>query len=185
VSLQTWAPLAELHRDLKNLSLHSLENMLGSVDLAPPYQRQAVWGVRRRQRLVMSLLRGLSVGSITVNKRGTQFKEPGYEPYAPGNPMYAVIDGKQRWETVVMFLRDEFPAPRTWWPEESLSAVYEENEDGPYVRFSMLSKRGQNRFAARSIPFDEVTVPTIEAEREVFRLLNTGGLPQGEEDDDR
>jgi hypothetical protein len=180
-SLQTSEPLDRLHRNAYHLNVTSLVNWVEAhyVDFSPPYQRQAVWGVRRRRRLIMSLMRQLAVGGITVNKRG-----PGFGT-GMQSPVYAVIDGKQRWQTLMMFMTDGLLVPRSWWETNELTEAYEETEDGPYVRFSQLSQRGQWRFEGLAIPFDEVHLPSLEAEKEVFRLLNTGGLAQGEEDDDR
>jgi hypothetical protein len=185
--LHTAAPLPELHLNALNMNVGSLTGWArqGMVDFDPPYQRQPVWGVRRRQRLIKSLLMGLPVGAITVNRRDhSGFSAPGHVPgkSAP----FAVIDGKQRWQTLVMFGKDEFPVPRSWFGEKALSAVYEEDaEGGQWVRYSMLAMRGQTQIDMAALPFNEARVDSVEAEHEIFRLLNTGGLLQGEEDDDR
>lgn len=184
-SLQTSGPLERLVRNNYHLNVRSLVDWAQRhyVDFDPPYQRQAVWGVRRRQRLIMSLLRQLAVGGITVNKRGEKFSAPGFVPGK--SAAFAVIDGKQRWQTLRMFIDSELAVPRSWWAPEELTGTSEASADGPVVRYSQLSRQGQFRFDALALPFDEMYLDSLEAEEEVFRLLNTGGLPQGEEDDDR
>jgi hypothetical protein len=179
-SLQTPEPLQRLTRNAYHLNVHSLVDWAERhyVDFDPPYQRQAVWGVRRRQRLIMSLLQQLAVGGITVNKRDDRLTWP-------NEAAFAVIDGKQRWQTLLMFMRDELAVPRSWWDSSELTDAYEETPDGPHVRYSQLTQRGQFRFDALAIPFDEMYLKSVDAEHKVFRLLNTGGLAQGEEDDDR
>jgi hypothetical protein len=174
------APLQRLPRNNFHMNVSSLVNWASQhyVDFDPPYQRQAVWGVRRRQRLIMSLMRQLAVGGITVNKRSERH-------FGAGSAGFAVIDGKQRWQTLLMFMHDELAVPRSWWEAEELTEEYEETDDGPHVRYSHLTQRGRWRFEALAVPFDEMALTSLEAEREVFRLLNTGGLPQGEEDADR
>jgi hypothetical protein len=180
MSLQTSEPLQRLIRNNYHLNVSSLVDWAERhyVDFDPPYQRQAVWGVRRRRRLIMSLLQQLAVGGITVNKRNDRHSWP--SPAA-----FAVIDGKQRWQTLLMFMSDELTVPRSWWDASELGEEYEPGEDGPHVRYSHLSQRGRFRFEALAIPFDEMHLTSLEAERKVFRLLNTGGLAQGEEDDDQ
>lgn len=184
--LQTSAPLPELHLNALNMNVASLVGWVrqGMVNFEPPYQRQPVWGIRRRQRLIKSLLMGLPVGAITVNRRDHRgFRAPGHVngESAP----FAVIDGKQRWQTLAMFRDEEFPVPRSWFPEEALSAVYVEDDGGQWVTYSMLEMRGQVQIDTAAIPFNEARVNSVAEEEEIFRLLNTGGLLQGEEDDDR
>jgi hypothetical protein len=185
-TLHTNEPLPELRLNALNMNVGSLVGWVKQemVDFDPPYQRQPVWGVRRRQQLIRSLIMGLPIGSITVNRRdNSQFSAPGYVPHK--SPPFAVIDGKQRWQTLVMFQRDEFAVPRPWFDERALSAVYEEDEAGQWVRYSHLTMRGTTRIDMAAIPFNEARVTSVAEEREVFDLINFGGVPQGEEDDDR
>lgn len=184
-TLQTSEPLEELHKNQLNMNVGSLYSWArdGHVDFDPSYQRQPVWGQRRRRLLVYSLLRGLAVGSITVNYRNTAgFSAPGH--VRGESPTWGVIDGKQRWQTLVMFREGELSVPMSWWEPKALTGESEETEDGPYVRYSQLTMRGQVAFDSSTIPFDEVRVPSVEEEKRVFELINFGGVPQGEEDDD-
>jgi hypothetical protein len=186
MSLQTAAPIEELHKNQLNMNVGSLFTWArdGHVDFSPSYQRQPVWGHRRRRLLVFSLLRGLAVGTITVNRRGSaRFSAPGY--VRDKSPQWAVIDGKQRWQTLVMFRNDELSVPMSWWEPEALTGEFEETDDGPYVTYSQLTMRGQIEFDSSTIPYDEVSVPSVEEEERVFELINFGGVPQGETDDDR
>ncbi|MEV7675027.1 DUF262 domain-containing protein [Streptomyces sp. NPDC088752] len=185
-TLQTSEPLPELHLNALNMNVGSLVNWVrqGMVNFDPPYQRQPVWGLRRRRRLIKSLLMGLPVGVITVNRRdNARFRAEGH--VRGKSAPFAVIDGKQRWQTLAMFAEDEFTVPRSWFEEKALSAVYEEDGEGEWVRYSHLVLRGQTQIDMAAIPFNEAMVTSVEEEHEIFRLLNTGGLTQGEEDDDR
>ncbi|MFD8654976.1 DUF262 domain-containing protein [Streptomyces mirabilis] len=184
-TLQTAVPLEELHKNQLNMNVGSLVSWArqGQADFDPPYQRKKVWGLRRRRLLVYSLLRGLAVGTITVNRRDSaRFSAPGYERHK--SPAWAVIDGKQRWQTIVMFSVGELSVPMSWWEPKALTGEFEETDDGPYVRYSQLTMRGQVAFDSSTIPYDEVSVPSIEEEERVFELINFGGVPQGEEDGD-
>src|SRR4051812_21763659 len=64
------------------------------LNLAPAFQRQSVWRTRARQLLVQSLLDGVPLPSIFLYSRVGR----------GGAPVYDVIDGKQRLETMLLFL---------------------------------------------------------------------------------
>lgn len=97
-----------------------------------------------------------------------------FETEGPG---YAIIDGKQRVSTIVGFANDEFAVPAEWFPGERVV----ESKDG-MVTFSGLSPAGRRFFQNGNISCSETRVPTVEAEREIFDLINFGGVPQGESD---
>jgi len=70
----------------------------GNIDLDPPYQRRSVWTDKRRSLLIDSLIIGLPVPEIVLAEI----------PKHKGR--YAVIDGKQRLQTIVGFLfPNEYP----------------------------------------------------------------------------
>jgi hypothetical protein len=62
------------------------------INLEPGFQRQSVWTLRDRQRLIHSILSSYPVPSIFLYQRNHR-----------GRLVYDVIDGKQRLETVFMF----------------------------------------------------------------------------------
>lgn len=137
-------------------------------DLDTPYQRGSVWDEPRRQALIRSMLMGLPVGSVIVNRRGLNAQKA-----------YAVVDGKQRIETLRAFENDEFAVPRHWFEERDLE---EPDSSDPDVRFSGLSLIGRRRWENKPFSTLEASVKTIGAEAEIFRLINTGGVDQTPED---
>jgi 5-methylcytosine-specific restriction endonuclease McrA len=64
------------------------------LNLEPGFQRKSVWNKRDRQHLIESILDNYPVPSIFLYKREEN-----------GLPVYDVLDGKQRLETIFMFTR--------------------------------------------------------------------------------
>ncbi len=142
------------------------------LELSPPYQRGDVWGIRRRRNFIRSLLMGIPIPSIIVNDR-LMADFVGDRPEA-----FAVIDGKQRCTTILMFFADRFTVPSEWFEPYHVSTGKDE------VVYSELSIIGQRMFRGRGIAVSEARLGTLEDEQEVFELVNFGGIPQGERDDD-
>jgi hypothetical protein len=67
----------------------------GQLNLEPGFQRKSVWGRTDRRRLVQTLVEHCPVPSIFL-----------YERHEDGSVIYDVIDGKQRIETILMFLAE-------------------------------------------------------------------------------
>ncbi|MGI8547462.1 MAG: HNH endonuclease family protein [Gemmatimonadaceae bacterium] len=65
----------------------------GQLKLDPPFQRQSVWSLRDRARLIDSIVNHFPVPSIYL-----------YERKEGGQIVYDVIDGKQRLESILMFM---------------------------------------------------------------------------------
>lgn len=66
----------------------------GHLNLEPGFQRKSVWTISDRRRFIQSVLEGFPVPSIFL-----------YSRTEDGEPMYDVLDGKQRLETLFMFMR--------------------------------------------------------------------------------
>lgn len=65
--------------------------------IKPPYQRKPVWAARQKCMLVESILKGLPVPEIYVQRSTT----------AQGKTKYAVVDGQQRIRAVLQFVGSE------------------------------------------------------------------------------
>lgn len=165
------APLPRLSLQSYNHTVmhYTMDRDDGDIfDLETPYQRGSVWDEPRRQALIRSMLMGLPVGSVVINKRGFQFQK-----------MYAVVDGKQRIETLRAFENDEFAVPRHWFEDRF---VEEPDSSDPDVRYSELSVIGRRHWSNRPFPTLEANVGTIGEEAEIYRLINTGGVDQTPDD---
>jgi hypothetical protein len=66
----------------------------GQINLEPGFQRKSVWGGVDRKRLIQSIVSNYPVPCIFLYKREHK-----------GRLIYDVIDGKQRMETIFMFMR--------------------------------------------------------------------------------
>jgi hypothetical protein len=65
----------------------------GHLNLEPGFQRDSVWSERDRQKLIDSIVHGWPLPSIFVHRRAEN-----------GELIYHVIDGKQRLESILMFV---------------------------------------------------------------------------------
>lgn len=66
------------------------------LNLEPGFQRRSVWNDRDRKKLIDSMIRGYPLPAIFLYRR----------PEADGDLVFDVIDGKQRLETILMFMRE-------------------------------------------------------------------------------
>lgn len=188
MTMQSDGPLVEANLNTTNRPMAWLidrglgESRGAMFDLDQPYQRGHVWGVARRQNLIRSVLMGVPIASIVVNDRHlAHFNEPGYPDSR--NWAYAIVDGKQRVTTIMMFGRDEFAVPASWFRAGSVETT-EDTEDGPYVRYSGLTETGRRRFENKPLAVSEGRFPTLADERMIFELVNYGGVHQGDVDED-
>lgn len=154
----------------------------GEIEANPPYQRGGVWTEEQRIALVQTWLRGLPAGVVILADRCNSkwaAGNPGKDPYETGQGIWAVVDGKQRLTTAVMWFGSEFAIPASWLPADHVDTI-EETDDGPYVRHNGLTLKGQ-RFMDRycSLLVAETKDCATEADEAAFYLLvNGGGTPQ-------
>ena len=93
------------------------------LDFEATYQRHGgVWRTKTKAYLVDSILNGYDVPKLYLadfRRSGTPLRHPGSKASAK---MYAVIDGKQRFEAVFDFFGDRFPLSRdfAYEPDPSL-----------------------------------------------------------------
>jgi len=87
--------IAGLHPDFGERSIDQLLLSFrnGQINLSPGFQRRSVWTTSDRRRLIQSIVDGYPLPSIFLYQRDHK-----------GKLIYDVIDGKQRLETILMFL---------------------------------------------------------------------------------
>ncbi|CAB4191711.1 Domain of unknown function DUF262 [uncultured Caudovirales phage] len=152
------------HRPVEVVRFWRDENYL---DLNATYQRGDVWGNRRRVNLIRSILLGIPIPSIIINDRDKA-------RWDDGDYSVVVIDGKQRITSILMFLDSELAVPAEWFGETGA---------GDTITFSRLQMVNQRRFRNSTLAFSEGALPDLASEKEVFDLVNFGGVPQGESDE--
>lgn len=182
MTLQTTHPLAEsrLAERAWALSNFLLWKLCGKIDLSPPYQRGAVWGLTRQRMLIRSLIEGLPIGSIVVNDR-TSAPQIWPDASVGRAPSFAVIDGKQRLLAIFAWMSGDLTVPASWFPPE-LVGCYTYTGDGPYVDIDGLASGMRSRWENKPLSTLEARVSTLDEEREIFDRINFGGVPQGEAD---
>lgn len=151
----------------------------GWLLLDAPYQRGSVWTLDQRIALVQSWLLGIPVPAIMTNDRMTRrWRETNGREPAVNEPFIAVIDGKQRCETAIMWFDGDLAVPASWFlPSEVVTTI--DTDDGPYVTNDGLSVAEQRRVNNRAmLPVIEANVDSITAEADLYLLVNGGGTPQ-------
>ena len=83
--------LTTVFSDKTILELRNLQRQ-GNLNLEPGFQRMSVWTQRDRKKLIQSIFENYPVPSIFL-----------YHREENGMPVYDVLDGKQRLETIFMF----------------------------------------------------------------------------------
>lgn len=103
----------------------------GQLDLEPDFQRDSVWQLRDRQKLIESVLQHYPIPSIFLYKRVNE----------DGRIIFDVIDGKQRIETLLMFQGiGKFRGKR--FTVRVPITTDDGNDDGEDWDWSRLQKRG-------------------------------------------
>ncbi len=182
---QSTAPLGRLHTSATHRSLREITNLVrnGDMTLNAPYQRGPVWTMDQRIGLIRSLLLGVPIPAVVINDRNNSDWADGL--ITMDDPLYSVIDGKQRIETMLLWFDDILAVPASWWDPGDVD-ITEDTPDGPYVRYGGLSRIARRVFQNyAAIAVVEGKLSTVRAEAEVFCLVNGEGTPVTSTDFDR
>jgi 5-methylcytosine-specific restriction endonuclease McrA len=140
-----------------------LRNLQGQnhLNLEPGFQRKSVWGKNDRKKLVQSVLEGLPLPSIFLYRREDD----------QGHLVYDVLDGKQRLETIFMFMRTR-PFGR-----QGFGVPFQfPNEDEPYwYDWAALDREMRTSpFLAYKLQVAEVSGPFADIVQLFVRINSTG-----------
>lgn len=180
---QTSAPLEHLSLNAADRQAREIVRSFSEsfgLDLNPPYQRGRVWTEDQKIALIRSWLTGTPTGVVIFNDRSTpEWKAAsGYDPTECDEAVYACIDGQQRISAAHEWFGDELAVPASWFEPEHVEHT-EDTVDGPYVRWSGLSKIRQRHFANRAhLTVATARVGTVQEEAAIYLLVNGGGTPQ-------
>jgi len=68
----------------------------GKINLIPPFQRPRVWNLPMRKRLLENMVKGKPIPAVFL------YKQPDGSQYS-----YSILDGKQRLESILLFIGDQ------------------------------------------------------------------------------
>lgn len=144
--------------DQARYPLNSLSSIFESYDLHPDYQRNKVWDIGRKSKLIESLIINVPIPPIFL--------------YEIDYNSFEVMDGLQRISTIIDFFNDKFVLKDLEiWPE-----LNGKDYSNLLPEFQRSIKR---RYLSASIVLKE---SNVEIKREnnlkkiVFERLNTGGI---------
>ena len=88
--------MSQLHSEYGHMTIQNLVNHFqnGQLNLEPGFQRNSVWSLSDRSALIESIFMRYPMPSIFLYKRKD----------TDGGLVYDVIDGKQRLESLFMFM---------------------------------------------------------------------------------
>jgi uncharacterized protein DUF262 len=137
------------------LKLSALVNYFNerTINLAPAFQRGRAWKPKMRQELIKNIVRRRPIPAVFL-----------YKKEADAKYVYTILDGKQRLESILMFIRDDNPELRiTTWKDYIAERKYRDQSG-----FSVPVQ-----WETRKVPFSkfpnaeirtlrEYAIPTIE-----------------------
>ena len=133
----------------------------GRLNLNPAFQRESVWRETQRRRLIRSIYENVPIPSIFL-----------YERAYNGSVVYDVIDGKQRLESIFMFMGlkgfrgKRFWFKATWEEEDKILTAYSDWND---LEFKEKSK-------ILSYPIQTITIKGTQSEiADIFVRINSTG----------
>lgn len=121
------------------------------LDLEPPYQRRSVWSARDRRYFLDTIFRGYPSPAVFLHKRFVEDDKSVYE----------VVDGKQRLETILMFVSNKILIEKDF-GDAALNGR----------RWSELAQEYQRRFWDYVIPVEFIKIIEGVVVNEVFERLN-------------
>jgi hypothetical protein len=155
--------MTSLHFDYGHMTIQQLVNHFeqGQLNLEPSFQRNSVWSPKDRSKLIESILSNYPIPSIFLYKNKDN----------RGRLVYDVIDGKQRLESIFMFMGlGRFRRQRF----EARLQLSETDEEGS-CNWTRISRNGGDyAFNAFRIQTVEIAGEFNEIVR-VFVLINSTG----------
>lgn len=124
------------------------------INLKPPFQRNSVWSAKDRRFFLDTIFRGYPVPAIYINK----------ETGDDGKSMYHIIDGKQRLETIFLFVKGKIKIDQKFG-----------NSDLNGKKWSQIKKNKElaQLFWDYNIPVEYIKIPDKETSiNEIFDRLN-------------
>lgn len=138
----------------------------GSLLIKPPYQRKPVWLLRQKCHLVESVLRGLPIPELFVQRSTDE----------EGNTTYAVVDGQQRIRAVLQFVGSDTTQDQMEFDKFTLDKL---NADSDWygMSFSDLSSEYRRYFYGYALAVRYLDTDDEDELKDMFRRLNRYTVP--------
>ena len=137
--------------------LRQIKTMIekGNISFDVYFQRNDVWNINQRSKLIQTILEGYPIPPVYSNKDTAR-------------KVYELMDGRQRTTTITMFLNNEFALKNVSFYEDGV--FYDLNG----YKYEDLSEEFQNRIRDYSLTVYYYDDLTEEEELEMFDRLNSG-----------
>ncbi|MFT4253823.1 MAG: DUF262 domain-containing protein [Caulobacter sp.] len=145
---------------LSDSSLLAVHDMRDQLQLDPSYQRPGgIWNTSNKQLFIDSLFNKFDVPKFYFHYVGD----------TGGNIEYAIIDGRQRLETIWSFMEDEFRLSKDFvlFDDETVEIAGKK-----YSEIAKIYPRLITRFSSRTLDIVVVTTDDIEFIEDMFSRLN-------------
>ena len=148
---------------LQHSTIQSIYSEWDGVVKDPPYQRNGdIWSLEKKQLLIDSLINRYDIPKLYLHKYSRE------ETRKTGK-MYAIIDGRQRLETIVRYIEDGFPLG------EDFEYLEDPKIKAAGMNYSELAKQYpkiKSRFDSFSLPIVTVETDDLELIDDMFSRLN-------------
>jgi hypothetical protein len=145
-----------------------------TIDFEPPYQRKGgIWSIADRALLIDTIINGFDIPKFYVSDFGRRTTRLSNEKY-----VYAVIDGKQRFQAIFDFMSNEYPLDKEFkWrfdPDLELSGLFYRDLGNDHPRIASI---------VDEFVIDVMSVSTDDPEdiNKIFKRLNKGKALTGAE----
>jgi len=148
--------------EMSDSSVLALSDIRGKLKLDPEYQRPGgVWSLKKKQLFIDSLLNGYDIPKLYLHHLTGSHANPEHD--------YAIIDGRQRLETVWDFMDGRFALGNDF--------IFFENQDfdAAGMTFQEIEKNYPRlliRFQARNLSVMIVTADDLDFIEDMFSRLN-------------
>lgn len=123
------------------------------INLIPPFQRGTVWNLQLRQKLLENMIAGRPIPAIFL------YKEPAGSQFA-----YNILDGKQRLESLILFIGDKHPDMKV----NKVKNYFFQKKEAEHINFTINNPITGKKVTFSQLPedvvrnFREYAIPTIE-----------------------
>jgi hypothetical protein len=133
----------------------------GSLIIKPPYQRNPVWLLRQKCHLVESVLKGLPIPELFVQRATT----------ADGDTTYSVVDGQQRIRSVLQFVGADDTEDQAEYDRFELEKL-ETTSPWYGLAFLDLKESDRKKFYGYALAVRYLDTDDEEDMKDMFRRLN-------------